>query len=317
MENNQIRVLHISDLHYGKDLTMQTENLEKFLEDIEKQEKVDIIIFSGDLVNIGGYENFILAKENFIEKLLQKTGLNYEQFFISPGNHDLNRNKFTRYEDKLKDDIKTKQEIDDVIKYKNDNTFLEKLDDFNKFKEEISKNTISLNKIYSTHIINIKGKKIGIGCMNSTLFCKGKDNLNKRDHGSLMLGEEQIIEISQDLKECEIKIGVFHHETKYFREEEQREVQTSLYEKYDLLLTGHFHDSRIEESFILNQGIVKSMAGCLYHNSNSYHGYSIINIKDDEYKIECRTYYPKKRKYDRGIDVLDDGEIIIKKKIKK
>lgn len=312
---DKIRILHISDLHYGKDVTKANENLEKFFEDIEKQEQFDLIIFSGDLANIGNLDNLNLTKQLFLDVLMKKTNLNYENFFISPGNHDINRKDVLKHEKKLKKLIKSKEEINDIIKDKEDDMYINKLNDFYNFKVGITKNYINHNKIYSTHLIEIKGKKIGISCMNSTLFCKGSED-EEQDYGNLILGEEQVIETSQDIKESDIKVAVMHHGLEYFKEIEKIDIQTSIYDKYDLLLTGHYHNPILEISKISEYGVIKSIAGSLYESSKSYNGYTIIEITEEDYKFIYRTYYPKRRKYDLGVDIIEKGEMIVKKKKK-
>lgn len=309
---DKIRILHISDLHYGKDKNKQDDNIDKFLDDIEK-EKIDIVIFSGDLVNVGKEENFEEAKK-FLQKLLNKLSLGYDSFFISPGNHDINRLKINKYEKIIKKDLKTLKDISEVITAKEDLTFFNKLNDFNNFKKEITVNKVSENNLYSTHIVEKKGKKIGIACLNSTIFC-GCNDQDDKDQGNLILGEDQIIETSGDLKETDIKICVFHHGLEYFREIEKQAIQTTLYEKYDLLLTGHFHYSTLEISKISDRGIIKNMSGALYESSRSYHGYTIIEIDESNYKFRYRTYYPERRKYDIGTNVIENGELIVKKKV--
>jgi hypothetical protein len=42
----------------------------------------------------GKQEEYKAAKGEFLERLLEATGLNPDQLFIVPGNHDLNRDEF-------------------------------------------------------------------------------------------------------------------------------------------------------------------------------------------------------------------------------
>lgn len=92
-----MKILHISDFHY------KSKSFEKFAEEgvidklceslIKLQNKIDLIVFTGDLVYSGlRYDDFFEAKKVFIDKILTVLNLTSNDFIICPGNHDVDRN---------------------------------------------------------------------------------------------------------------------------------------------------------------------------------------------------------------------------------
>lgn len=305
----EIKFLHISDLHYGKDSLNLNEATKEFFQDLKNisvTNEIDFVIFSGDLVQNGNEKNFKEVKNVFIDPLLNLLNLSINEFFFVPGNHETNREKIGEYEKKLKPTM-TKEEITKLIKNKiKEDIFFKKLEDFNEFKSSLKQNSVENNIIYSTHKLVKYNRSIGISCLNTTLFCKKDDT--EKDEGNLILSEHQILEASNSIEECDLKIAVCHHGLECLKDDEKYSSEAQIYKKYDLLLTGHFHKERIEESYLNGRSAIKSVAGSLYSGKNRFNGYSIITIFEKEIKIEFRAYYPERLEYDKGINIIKDGE---------
>jgi len=75
-----VRIAHLSDLHFGRD---QTEVAEKIVKQLNRM-NLDQIIISGDLTQIASHEEFIAARQ-FIDQLEAPV-------HVVPGNHDLSPN---------------------------------------------------------------------------------------------------------------------------------------------------------------------------------------------------------------------------------
>lgn len=94
-----IRILHISDLHWHNNSKDDFRIIwDALIEDVNYvfnniiKHKLDIVIFSGDLVRSGENEqDFDLAYEDFILPLLNNFSIENEQFIICAGNHDISR----------------------------------------------------------------------------------------------------------------------------------------------------------------------------------------------------------------------------------
>jgi predicted MPP superfamily phosphohydrolase len=93
-----VTILHISDIHLQQEKVKDFREVRKaIIEDAEKlrlESSIvpDLALFSGDLVQAGDkIENFELANAEVIEPILKGFGLGYNQFFMCPGNHDIDR----------------------------------------------------------------------------------------------------------------------------------------------------------------------------------------------------------------------------------
>jgi predicted MPP superfamily phosphohydrolase len=174
---SEINILHLSDLHYDASNTKDNEivlnALWKDLKKIKEEENVepDMVIFSGDIVKKGDIDNnFDEVERNFITPLLEKVGLDYDFFFICPGNHDVQKNQINDIHEigldgKLKETAIVNDFLDDID---SNLEFFNRFQKFNDFKKTLlSRHTKTSNILFSTHRLIIKDIDIGIACLNS------------------------------------------------------------------------------------------------------------------------------------------------------
>ena len=93
-----MRILHLSDLHYGKKYKDKIERMFppflKKIEEINKEEEIDLIVFTGDLVWSGNkIDNFKEVNKKFIEPILDELSIEKDNFIICSGNHDMSDQK--------------------------------------------------------------------------------------------------------------------------------------------------------------------------------------------------------------------------------
>jgi 3',5'-cyclic AMP phosphodiesterase CpdA len=92
-----MKIIHISDFHY------KSRSYEKFTEEgiIDElctslsnyKKSIDLVIFTGDLVNSGkNIGDFNEAKKFFIDKIAKSLDITNNNIIICPGNHDIDRN---------------------------------------------------------------------------------------------------------------------------------------------------------------------------------------------------------------------------------
>lgn len=321
---NKVRILHISDLHFKQEQEINRKRIyEAFFNDLEKmnkEKKVDFIIFSGDLIYDGKKENFKLVKELFVDKLLNSLKLEKNFFLFCPGNHDINREYINKdLEESLRKNLLELKNRDDLIENKNhirQHIYVERIREFYEFKKEfISEKSENFNIYSSSHKIEEFG--IGVVCINSSIISNGNDK------GKLVIGRRQIEEMYEDIKDCNLKILVVHHPIDYLIEEERMEIKRLIVEKFDLLCSGHTHEEEIESISVIDEkNIIKSIAGGLYlgydthwKGKNYSQGYSILDIENDECEIIFRKYYDKRSCFDCNIDIISEGKL--RKKILK
>jgi hypothetical protein len=155
----------------------------------------NIVLFTGDLVHSGEVsDEFLLAETQFIDPLLTNLALDRSNFLFVPGNHDIQRNKHKAIIDKgLKSHLNSTSTLNEFFDSKDifSEGYLNKLDNFNNFKEAFSKTDVYFsvhNNLYSTHRRIINDIRIGIGCINSSWLAYG----GPEDKEQLLIGERQV-----------------------------------------------------------------------------------------------------------------------------
>jgi predicted MPP superfamily phosphohydrolase len=220
--NKTLTWLHLSDLHLtckGKDTdwTLKSINqdivihslldaIDKLL--IKKGQKPDIIFITGDLTHSAKKDEYEIA-EVFCEKLLEITGVDKENLFIIPGNHDVNRQEVKPLHTKSWYQFNNQDSVSEILSDSDMSSILfRKLDGFYQF----SNNFLGLDCKPEQHYIiakpiEIKNTpyKINLLGLNSALFA----GYNGDDEQKLAFGLHQIKEALQILDENHLTIAFF------------------------------------------------------------------------------------------------------------
>ncbi|SDR12547.1 metallophosphoesterase [Virgibacillus salinus] len=311
-------ILHLSDLHYDisneKDIKVV---LDALMEDIKKQcSKVDYIIFNGDLVNRGNSkENFDIAYERFICPLLECTGLTTNEFFIIPGNHDVDRDSISEFvdgnlTDKFRDRDKLNSFIDKIDNYKQ---LLVRLDKYHAFIDSLHKENFYLNSknpLFSTFILEIDNYKVGIACLNSSWGSFGGDD----DYSKLLLGERQVDNAIDNLSSCEFKIALIHHPLSWLKEYDREAVYNRLITGFNMVLTGHIHNQNYKEVAFDNHNTIFIQSPSLFQG-RTYNGYSILkfDFASNDLEIRFREYFEGARRvFGKAERIADEGKLSFK-----
>lgn len=284
-----MKILHITDLHYTDSmgsLTKQNNLIKNFLSDINKNiASIDFVVFSGDLVNSGdNFSIFNKAKDEFIDKILEILNLNKINFFICPGNHDVNRKNVSDSLVKfLDEEINNNNDLNNFFKNKSldlDKSFLP-LDNYYRFIEEFyeaSQNDYFSDRMFSTHIREYKGNKIGFVCINSSWRAIGK-----KDDNNLLYPLAKIDEALDKIINCETKILIHHHPISDFKPFNKYDLEDLIHKRFDFIFSGHIHKNALSLELTHNEGVVKiGSSASLTFDNDSQIGYSIIEINDIE-----------------------------------
>ena len=133
-------------------------------------------------------------------------------------------------------------------------------------------------------------KKVGIASLNSAWFTKGGGD---GDYGKLFIAQHQIERANDALKECDIKIAIFHHPLEWLSPDEKSYIQNTLTNNFDLLLCGHMHNNNAS-SLASNLGnLFTSNTGCLFQTRDYFNGYSIIEIQEGQIKQKLENTMSK------------------------
>lgn len=269
-----MRFLHIADVHFGcekkqgfsqADISTRNNYMDKLTKticEINKKNKFDFILFTGDIAWSASSEEYNNAA-NWLTELLDKCGLTSKNLFLCPGNHDIDRD-----------------EIEDIQYPTNQN-------EANCFLQ-IEK-THKLQRRFSKYLelcanLGLEPYKIGdrnsfligyrdfvdyrIICLNTAWFAKNDDVKDKMWVGSGFC--EIIKEAIKDIKKPTITI--MHHPSYCWHEQERSNYSetTNVYKEVcgfsDLILTGHCHE--VITSMAIENDTLVGGTGALFENSN-------------------------------------------------
>lgn len=246
--------LHLSDWHQkGEDFDRKVVR-DALIEDIKNRSKiskdlgkVDFIVFSGDLAFSGKKEEYQAAETHLIEPVLDATGLDKGQFFIVPGNHDLDLESFELLPEGLK---KPLTNDDDIKKWLADNKKRSKiLEPFEAYKEFVKEYANgNLSAYASSSQLNVRDKNVALFGFNSALMCgrhkDEEDNID--DKGKIILGEPQVYDTLKKYSDVDLRIVVMHHPFEWLTENDCITVENRLKKTAHFILCGHQHMPKIK-----------------------------------------------------------------------
>lgn len=338
----KIKFLHLSDLHFGdrnqREVFSQTKSI--LFEDIEfiikKLESLEIVFFTGDLVQKGSKIEFEQLEKFLIElwELFKKHG--QDPYLICvPGNHDLERSNdlndpilkiLNRWiEDNIKQDHFWNSP-NQYIEFVN-NRFSNYLDWYQNTSirkpENITQGYIN-GDFYCT--INHNDLKIGIVGLNSAFLHLTDGSAEKK----LGIYNKQIYNLFEDnyiewLKSNNLSFLLTHHSSDWFEQESLREFHHDIYtdSSYVEHLCGHMHGPSCT-NFSINGypskriSIAPSLFGLESYNDNPdlkrIHGYTagIYNINSEEI---TKTIWPRISKIAiiGGLKIIQNDEFHLDK----
>jgi predicted MPP superfamily phosphohydrolase len=323
-----LRILHLSDFHLNK------KNLEdwnyfvkdSFLSDlkrIDSEAKIDLVLFTGDLIDKGGndFESIEKAFQEFrlnaIEPIINCLNLSIERFLIIPGNHDLDIKADKEFIDLgLRSFFNSSEKIQDLIKNGKNGDYVgfERIKPFKKFETSLYSEVTNckLSCFDSNFILDINGKKIGISCLNSSWRCYD----SQTDKGIIVVGDTQLASAHSFIKDCDIKIALIHHPYDWISEVEKNVIHNHLLTNYNLMFVGHVHEGQTNvETNYAGSLFVNVAPGALTDirsDSRRYStGFTIVDYVEEEKKVNCnfRRYHHHSKKFIDNTDLGENGSL--------
>lgn len=316
-----IRILHLTDFHLNNKTLKDWNDFMKVpflnkIEEIDNTQKIDLIVFTGDLIDQAGKDfgsvtnGLECFSENVIFPILEKLELDISRFIICPGNHDINRNADKSFvHNGLTSDLKS---IDAINTFTNtsedDYDGIQRIKEYKDFELELYKATE--DKIHSKFKfsikLNINGKSVGISSLNSSWRCYG-DN----DRKNILLGENQINDNYQFIKECDLKIALMHHQLDWLSDVESKIVKSHISSNYDLIFSGHVHetDAELVQNLTGTSLRIVSPSGLNQireKDSNYINGFSLLDYGSDN-KCHFFKYNHTQKIFVDNTEVCDKG----------
>ena len=307
-----IRILHFSDFHLNgkkiEDANCVLNNMLKSLQQINTERQIDLVIFTGDMLEQGGagYNNleqgFTDFRSKVINPILTTLKLPQERFIFTLGNHDVNRDSDKKsLEEYCSNHSKDSSEIVKLLKDEELND-LKKCDEFKSFEEDYyskcSNIVYKCGKFTSTFELEINGYGIGISSLNTVWHCGIVP-------ASPFMGVCQIKENTQHIDNKDIKIAISHFPC-YKLEKEYSQVLDSLANNYDMFFSGHTHSgvsqfiSLNKKDYFLDVNSGGTLAANTYENDAKYkNAFQIVD------------YFPRLMYQIRSLLQIDSQEFVM------
>jgi predicted MPP superfamily phosphohydrolase len=294
-----LRILHITDFHLAPKTEKDWNNflkgaLMRKLESLHKMKSIDIVAFTGDMIDIGGKEYggapaaFKVFQQEVIQPILDTLGLDRNRFLMSPGNHDIVRNLDPEFANigliKLFDNREKGLKFMRDAHKANDYNGFKRIKDYKDFENSFYKGTTGtqISMFSSSFKLKIKNFNIGICCLNSAWRCYDSEDKNR-----LIIGDEELATHYRYIKDCDAKIVLMHHPLDWLAEIERKTIFQHITKDFEILLVGHMHETLTTSHTGFNGTLFINMAPSGLNNirsdSRDYsNGFSILDFSSDK-----------------------------------
>lgn len=318
-----IRIIHFSDFHLNK---KNLDDWNYFIKDsilnelkrIHGESPIDLILLTGDLIDRGGdnFESIDKAFEEFnaniISPILSTLSLPVERFLIIPGNHDLNQKADKEFVDiGLRSYFTSPDKIQSFIKNGKTGDYegFGRIKPFKEFEKKLYSGVADseLSCFDSNFILEIKGKKVGVSCINSSWRCFDSN----KDKGLIIIGDTQLANANNFIQNCDLKIALVHHPYDWVSDVESKTIHSHLHNNYNMMFVGHVHEGQtIVQTSYAGSLFVNVAPGALTDirsDSRRYStGFTIVDYEEENKLVKCNY-----RRYNHGnknfIDNTDLG----------
>ncbi len=257
--------LHISDFHirdgdsYDRHVVLRA--LVKSVKNFREKGRVpDLVFATGDIAHSGKAPQYELATR-FFDELLEAAGLDRHRLFVIPGNHDVDRDLGIG----LIRTLESREQADTYFKPGVPILHLtQKLHAFLRWHNRYFESIRALPEDTTcapAEIANIRGFRIGILPINSTLFCQ-----DDSDHARLWVGRRCLDAAIQSLQalHADVNIALMHHPVDWLASIERPNIKASLQSNFDFILRGHLHENDVESVASTSGGALYCSAGAAY-----------------------------------------------------
>lgn len=266
MEN--LKWLHLSDFHTGKDNYAQIKLFKSIHNHMKEQKEKDfipdMIFITGDIANRGKKEEYSLFVNEFLLPIVDIYDT-FPKVYIVPGNHDVDREKCDVAALSLYDIPQKRPAFFDT-----DEAGLEKrkgiFERFEEFRNAFAADDFCFpvegifEKEAYFHTVWKKGKyTIGIAGIN-TAWLSNSD----KDKEMLALGKWILQEALEKLDGCDYKLVLGHHPLSWMKEEQRKQAAALLAKNKALYLHGHMHKNSGGYTIASNSGFLSVQCGAAF-----------------------------------------------------
>ncbi|MCH8293294.1 metallophosphoesterase, partial [Candidatus Poribacteria bacterium] len=287
--------LHLSDLHACKPLTgwdakRVTDTLRTDLERMQNQHglRPDLIFFTGDAAfgQIGNKRGEAIVDQfreahDFLTAVREvfNPAIDQRNVFLVPGNHDVNRDRITRFETVWLEQEHSLDEITRLLQEaKTDwRQLLGRLDDYAHFLASYGYDHLltERERLIYADAREVAGLRVGIAGFNSAWSSRGA---GREEMGRLwMAGRFQLETLLQQLPPNDFAIALVHHPSNWLVPEENPEFGRQLERDFPFVLHGHEHQDFVRHDASTGHTVI-SAGACHEWSEGKNNGYNFVRL---------------------------------------
>lgn len=304
-----MRIIHFSDFHLDFDQITRCVDLVnrmiQALQQVHQEKAIDVIVFSGDLIDRAGC-NFSAPKmktgfekfeEIVIKPITTALGLPANRFIFTLGNHDVDREAETkRANTNLTKKLRDAAEVDRFINQKDVETKIPRIAEYNKFRNDYwdrnkSDADIDITPLQMGIKLNINGARVGFNCLNTAWRC-----YSDTDNGTIVTGKSQITRERSFFNDCQITFAVGHHLPSMMNSFESVDLEKVMAANFEAVFFGHTH-SEDGKMITWPQGscFFFTAPGTLTWNISEKsvfgNGFMVVDYEKGENYVDAQKYY--------------------------
>ncbi|MBD8737609.1 metallophosphoesterase family protein [Sphingomonas sp. CFBP 13706] len=260
--------LHISDFHfkagdpYDRDVVLNA-FLKSLPNLIDRSGRPDFVVASGDIANSGQPAEYEAATA-FFDKLLSILELAKDRLIVVPGNHDIDRKAGRGIIRTLSPD-EADAYFDPSEEFIHIGTRLRAFaawhDTYFDGIRALPRNSTCAPNI----TLSLPNGVVDVLAINTAVFC-----FDDNDHGKLWVGRRSLSAALDEssLINNRLKIAVMHHPLNWLAASEAANIKAALRAGVDCILSGHLHETDIEQVAGVYGGATHLSAGAMYQTRN-------------------------------------------------
>ena len=295
ISHETITWLHLSDLHFR--IGSQYDSrivLNALLRDVAdmmhgKGLSPNFIAITGDISFSGNPDEYQQAKE-FLDDLLESTGLTKERLFVVPGNHDVDRSVISTstLSAAAASTLQDRKMVNHFLGNPSDRKLVfQRLRNYADFVNDYFGPVLSFDDDHYYYVkhLTIGSQKIAILGLNSAWLC-GSD----MDQNKILIGERQVRTALDQSAEASIRVALVHHPFDWLKEFDRNDSEQLLTSSCDFVLHGHLHQTGVHQLSSPDSSATIIAAGASYENRDYPNAYNFVQLSPQSGKVILRRY---------------------------
>lgn len=325
---SEISWIHLSDMHINSSNSADQKKIfASLIDDVEDKIadfgiSIDMVFFTGDVAQSASKKDYDLAL-NLLDNFCSKLKIDKDNFFIVPGNHDVDRMRVSKTLDEARKQLVKRKEISNIIKNsKLFNKYLERFSNYSNFintfygrsKKSGSYRKIDSNNYYYGETRSVGSVDIGIIGLNSSWA----DHGDRDDSNNIYISEDQLSNAINIVQDTKLKIVLMHHPLSWLYETDKVDMENLLYRHCHIILHGHIHSIDVQVLHTTRGDQIVIPAGAIFDGSRvkSCYNISTIDSVDETLRVLPRRFNERHYKYLKDVDAIgNDIDIEFKQKL--